>query len=1270
MRSNLVKFCALLCAQAVFLLAPAAASALEKLPDVACTSTSFCLAVGASDASGASHVQARGWNGSAWSDKAAPVPDGAALSELSSVSCVSASSCVAVGSYADEEEETTLALAMRWNGSSWSTDSLPAPAGSLSSKLAEVACTSASSCTAVGRYIDAAEVRKSLAMRWNGSAWSLQSAPVPSGAGLSELTGVSCTVASDCVAVGSFVNSSEVTKTLAMVWNGSAWSITSTPEPAGAELSQLSDVSCRPSEACTAVGTYFSSGLQKTLALRRNTSKVWSIQTTPNQAGALSNALSAVSCPAATSCVAVGVIEQGSKELPIALGWNGTTWSQQSIDSEALGASSVELAAISCLSATDCKATGSVAYGRSAADRNLAFSYNGSAWLVSEAGQYERGWLRLDASQASNQLNGISCSAAHICFAVGGSTSDAGVRSGRIGSWSGGDWSVKAAPIPAGATASELSGISCASTTSCKVVGRYADSEHIYHLLVQSWNGTAWSIQSAPTPQGAKAAELSAVDCASSSACAAVGSYLNQSGAQVPLALTYNGTSWSLASVPAAANAVGSWLSGISCASTTACVAVGVQADAFGHEEGFSARRAGSTWTTPPTPELDGNSENVLSAISCAATTDCLAVGRYDDADGKSQNLAIDWDGEKWQQIDAPDEEAENTDGLGAISCPVQSSCVAVGLRPGNSSEPPLIARWDGDSWDSDAPAEFSSGASAVGLAAVSCYSETQCNAVGSASYGGFPIKSFSLAYEEGAWFAPYIPAPGGGLRGVSCPEAESCVAVGDSIDPSGDSATAWSLQDDESWSSAPTTVVNEAFLSDVSCTTGDQCTAIGRQSDWPFKPLAERWDGEGWSTQAIPGPGGRSASPEAISCATASFCVAAGFSWPSTGAGAATALLESWDGSSWQIASPPFPAAAVSTFLYDVSCASASFCAAVGAYTDASGTYHGLIERWNGSSWTSSSISPPGGLGYRLLGVDCTSSSACTTVGASTSTSNGAVAAIAARWNGTAWSTQTVPSPVSSSSSSLRSVDCYSSTRCVAVGASSDPATQNPFVVGWQNGTWQLEPAPQVPGNSSTTLESVSCFSAADCTAVGVAQFADGPRELLVVQTEGEDPESDEPTMVAGGGVAKLSVGQAEAALEILTEDPVLQATIGAVEYDPQIGPWTEIDEETGEIVLVGAFLEIALEDPETWPERTWPAAGYELGANGYEGGAFSEGDLDASASTIETLQINLDLEFDESLNPIEGEAVEIMPLPGVSGEVEISPESLGEYDPAVAGY
>ena len=70
--------------------------------------------------------------------------------------------------------------------------------------LEGVSCSSAKACTAVGTYGDGAR-ESTLAERWNGTKWALQTTPNPSDAGASHLKGVSCSSATACTAVGPYV---------------------------------------------------------------------------------------------------------------------------------------------------------------------------------------------------------------------------------------------------------------------------------------------------------------------------------------------------------------------------------------------------------------------------------------------------------------------------------------------------------------------------------------------------------------------------------------------------------------------------------------------------------------------------------------------------------------------------------------------------------------------------------------------------------------------------------------------------------------------------------------------------------------------------------------------------------------------------------------------------------------------------------------------------------------------------------------------------------
>src|SRR5205085_5258785 len=101
-------------------------------------------------------------------------------------------------------------------------------------------------CTAVGSYVGASPAELTLAEVWNGSSWSVQTTPNPVGGYNTALEGVSCTPPCDCIAVGNSTSGAFSER-----WDGTSWSLQSIPNPPGASLA---GVSCTSPSACTAVG--------------------------------------------------------------------------------------------------------------------------------------------------------------------------------------------------------------------------------------------------------------------------------------------------------------------------------------------------------------------------------------------------------------------------------------------------------------------------------------------------------------------------------------------------------------------------------------------------------------------------------------------------------------------------------------------------------------------------------------------------------------------------------------------------------------------------------------------------------------------------------------------------------------------------------------------------------------------------------------------------------------------------------------------------------
>jgi hypothetical protein len=119
------------------------------------------------------------WNGHTWSQETTPNPDGSgqgAANELNGASCISASSCWAVGDFGSIQNGVGKILneALRWNGKAWSVTSPPNPAGTADGSiniLNGVRCTVATNCWAVGMAGTSSGVNQ--ALHWHGSMWSV-----------------------------------------------------------------------------------------------------------------------------------------------------------------------------------------------------------------------------------------------------------------------------------------------------------------------------------------------------------------------------------------------------------------------------------------------------------------------------------------------------------------------------------------------------------------------------------------------------------------------------------------------------------------------------------------------------------------------------------------------------------------------------------------------------------------------------------------------------------------------------------------------------------------------------------------------------------------------------------------------------------------------------------------------------------------------------------------------------------------------------------------
>jgi hypothetical protein len=267
-------------------------------------------------------------------------------------------------------------------------------------------------------------------------------------------------------------------------------------------------------------------------------------------------------------------------------------------------------------------------------------------------------------------------------------------------------------------------------------VGNYiatGTSGRAAYPLIEHWNGLAWLIQRTPTRVTPNGGNLLAVSCTSASACTAVG-LASSGGALVPLAERWNGRAWAVQPIPSPAGADYGVLNGVSCTSVSACTAVGTYQATGGDYRAFAERWNGTSWTVDSIP--NPGDRDALASVSCTSASACTAAGDYDNL-GTDLPLVERWDGTSWTVQSIPEPAGQRYVPLDGVSCASASACIAVGSFNSPDVAPnSLVERWDGTTWTIQ-PVPSPAHATGSQLLGVSCTSATVCTASGVA-YNSF----------------------------------------------------------------------------------------------------------------------------------------------------------------------------------------------------------------------------------------------------------------------------------------------------------------------------------------------------------------------------------------------------------------------------------------------------------------------------------------------------------------------------------------------------
>jgi hypothetical protein len=434
-----------------------------------------------------------------------------------------------------------------------------------------------------------------------------------------------------------------------------------------------------------------------------------------------------------------------------------------------------------------------------------------------------------------------------------------------------------------------------------------------------------WTDFEAPLPAGEHLGEwrdqgsLDAISCPTQGTCVAVGPGFQKRGW---IEMLKDGK-WTAINAPAPPQSTEQpeiGLDSVSCSTSDNCVAVGYYRTLDGGYRGLIETLRGTEWTgiAAPVPD-DAAAESAsgeqfsdyLRTVACIAPNECFAVGSYVAAnEGSDYNAAlVDSlnEGGTWQAEAVPVvPERREGDSLSDITCPASNYCVAVGT---SSDATGLIEEWNGSTWtEREVPQPTESGVTytALELSKVACASRTHCVAITEPYVDGrVPLETMN----NGTWEATIAPLPAGVSEGVAsymfsvgCVSGGNCLVAGDfegvaegSVLEQDDGASRWTAvrtmmeaggQNELACIVRASCIFRGYGLGAITCQADEQCIGVGWAEGIPFQGLAsfDLWTAQKWQpANILPIPSGgddyydASADLSAVSCTSATWCVAVG---------------------------------------------------------------------------------------------------------------------------------------------------------------------------------------------------------------------------------------------------------------------------------------------------------------------------------------------------------------------------------------------------------
>jgi hypothetical protein len=329
-----------------------------------------------------------------------------------------------------------------------------------------------------------------------------------------------------------------------------------------------------------------------------------------------------------------------TKDTPTAAGWTVQK-------TQLLGTSDNSVGAIAGSSPSDVWAVGDYLPDATGSnqDATLTFAehYDGKKWAVARTP---------NTGSNFNSFYGLAAVDGNA-WAVGEYLDSAFQDRALVEVWNGSSWSIADTPQP-GSQRDMLFGAAALSPSDVWVVGDQEGTNGIFETLAEHWNGSTWTVVPTPDPSGA-GNHLYGMYALGPDNIWAVGQQLTGSTPDLPLVEHWDGSSWSVVSVPEVPSS-DVLLDGVTTTSDGQVWAVGEADSPSGGQPLLEHYAPGAGWQTASLPTVpDGANWSDLYGVATDGTT-AYAVGTYVDpaTDNNNELLLSSVNGGPWTIVGAP----------------------------------------------------------------------------------------------------------------------------------------------------------------------------------------------------------------------------------------------------------------------------------------------------------------------------------------------------------------------------------------------------------------------------------------------------------------------------------------------------------------------------------------------------------------------------------------------------------------------------------------